>query len=290
MQRQTLSRRLATFVMLCLAVPTIGWTDDAVQPSLEQRFTGTGELPQEIPDFQKHISPLMGRLGCNGRACHGSFQGRGGFRLSLFGYDFKEDHSALLEAEKGRVDVTKPEESLILTKPVDADFHEGGKRFEVGSWQDRVFRKWINAGAKFDPEKIAKLKSLDVEPKELQFTSAGQPAQLRAIAVWADGTREDVTGLCRFQTNDPSLVEINETGKIVSGASQGDTHVVVFYDNAVVAVPVIRPVSDKLGDRYPQVAMTTEIDRLVVDKLKKIGIVPSGLCDDATYCVASLWI
>ena len=38
----------------------------------------------------------MGRLGCNGRACHGSFQGQGGFRLSLFGYDFKADHEALL--------------------------------------------------------------------------------------------------------------------------------------------------------------------------------------------------
>ena len=49
----------------------------------------------EVPNFQRHVLPLMGRLGCNGRACHGSFQGQGGFRLSLFGYDFKSDHNAL---------------------------------------------------------------------------------------------------------------------------------------------------------------------------------------------------
>ncbi|MCA9176150.1 MAG: hypothetical protein KDB14_16805, partial [Planctomycetales bacterium] len=39
------------------------------------------------PDFQRHVLPMLGRLGCNGRSCHGSFQGRGGFRLSMFGYD-----------------------------------------------------------------------------------------------------------------------------------------------------------------------------------------------------------
>ena len=49
------------------------------------------------PDFQKHVMPLLGKLGCNGRACHGSFQGRGGFQLSLFGYDFEADHAQLTE-------------------------------------------------------------------------------------------------------------------------------------------------------------------------------------------------
>ena len=57
---------------------------------LSQRFAA--EDAEEVPDFQKHVVPLMGRLGCNGRACHGSFQGRGGLQLSLFGYDFQGDH------------------------------------------------------------------------------------------------------------------------------------------------------------------------------------------------------
>ncbi len=72
---------------------------------------------------------------------------RGGFQLSLFGYDFVADHQALTTADAERVDTAKPDESLILVKPTDADQHEGGKRMDVDSWQYRVLRHWIAAGA-----------------------------------------------------------------------------------------------------------------------------------------------
>ena len=49
---------------------------------------------KKCPTSSGTSAPLFGRLGCNGRACHGSFQGQGGFRLSLFGYDFKADHES----------------------------------------------------------------------------------------------------------------------------------------------------------------------------------------------------
>ena len=68
--------------------------------SVEQPSAGPGiaekfSQPGAEADFQKHVAPLLGRLGCNARACHGSFQGQGGFQLSLFGYDFEADHQAL---------------------------------------------------------------------------------------------------------------------------------------------------------------------------------------------------
>ncbi|MCA9224626.1 MAG: hypothetical protein KDA47_03410, partial [Planctomycetales bacterium] len=66
---------------------------DEILPPIDQRFADLNG--EETPDFQRHVSPLFGRLGCNGRSCHGSFQGRGGFRLSLFGYDFQADLDAL---------------------------------------------------------------------------------------------------------------------------------------------------------------------------------------------------
>ena len=77
-----------------------------VIPPARLRFADEGAA--EVPDFQRHILPLMGRLGCNTRSCHGSFQGRGGFRLSLFGYDFKADHDALSARDSGRVDTRPP--------------------------------------------------------------------------------------------------------------------------------------------------------------------------------------
>ena len=272
-----------------LIVPGLAITgDDAVKsvlPPIAERFAPTGDQPprgDEVPDFQKHVSPLLGRLGCNGRACHGSFQGQGGFQLSLFGYDFDADHQALLSAESGRVDLKDKLDSLILTKPTSEDEHEGGKRFEQGGWEYWVLRRWIEHEAPYSAKQVQQLKRLEVTPAELSFHKAGQKEQLKAIAHWADGTSEDVTGLCRFQSNDESIALISNTGQVTCG-EPGDTHVVVSYDSAVVPVLAYRPLSNQTGDNYPQVATNTQVDFLVAQKLKKMGIVPSELCSDEEF-------
>src|SRR5688572_24140184 len=97
-------------------------SDLAAEPlaSVDKRF---GEETTEVPSLQRHVLPLLGRLGCNGRACHGSFQGQGGFRLSLFGYDFKADHEALTAGDKPRVNVKAPADSLALLKPTRSVAH-----------------------------------------------------------------------------------------------------------------------------------------------------------------------
>ena len=108
----------------------------AVSPSVSERFVAA--TATETPDFQKHIVPLLGKLGCNGRACHGSFQGRGGFRLSLFGYDFATDHDELY----GRVDTESAAQSLILQKGLMEIQHEGGQRLKSGSWEHHLMLRW----------------------------------------------------------------------------------------------------------------------------------------------------
>lgn len=264
-------------LMASFAIPLAA--DDTIAP-ISQRFTDAGV--QEVPSFQKHVVPLFGRLGCNGRACHGSFQGRGGFRLSLFGYDFKADHAALFDKESPRVDTAKPLESLIISKPIDADMHEGGQRYAKDSWQYHVLRRWIEGGAKFDESDVKKLKTLEVTPSEIAFSTAGQTVQLKAVAVWEDGTREDVTPLCRFQTNDDQVAKIDQEA-LVTAAKSGDTHLVVSYDKAVITVPVLRPVSELVADKYPATPTPTKIDELIVAKLKKLGIVQSDVCTDAEF-------
>ena len=59
-------------------------------PSADTRFQD--RETRVVPDFQRHVVPLLGRLGCNSAKCHGSFQGQADFRLSLFGFDFAADH------------------------------------------------------------------------------------------------------------------------------------------------------------------------------------------------------
>ncbi len=232
----------------------------------------------ETPDFQRHVVPLLGKLGCNGRACHGSFQGRGGFRLSLFGYDFKADHDEV----SGRVDPETPSESLVLQKPLMEIPHEGGQRLKPGSWQHRMLLNWVKADSPARSEDAAKLTELKVTPGEVQFRKDGQHVQLKAVAVWSDGSREDVTDLCRFRTNDDQVADVTNNG-FIEAATPGDTHVVVSYDSAVVAVPVMRPVSDKTGDRYPDTPSPTTVDTLVVAKLKKLGVVQSDRCSDEEF-------
>lgn len=237
---------------------------------------------QEIPSFQRHVLPLLGRLGCNGRACHGSFQGQGGFRLSLFGYDFEADHKALTGGEKPRVDREHAEDSLMLLKPTQELPHKGGKRFEKGSWQSHLIRRWIEAGALAVQEVDAKFVTLEVEPKEIVFQKLGETRPLKVIAHWSDGTREEVTPLCRFRSNDEATAAINESG-VVTATGSGDTDVVAFYDNGVVPVQVLLPVSDRIGSKYPSVSTPTKIDELVVAKLRKLGVVPSDLCTDEEF-------
>ncbi len=233
----------------------------------------------EVPDFQRHVVPLLGHLGCNGRACHGSFQGRGDFQLSLFGYDFKADHSAMMAENTGRVDLNDVEESLVLAKPLDADIHEGGKRFEKGSWEHHVLRRWVEAGAKFGAEKVQILKQLEVVPNEIQFVEAGQSVDLKAFAHWEDGTIEEVTELCRFSTNDDAIAAVSELGHVDSG-DQGDTHVIVYYDNAVVPIPVLRPIGALATHAS---TFDKPIDQLVQQKLDKLGVVPAPQCSDSEF-------
>ena len=57
----------------------------------------------EAVDFERHVMGLVGRAGCNLGSCHGSFQGKGGFRLSLFGFDPDKDFSPVSQISAGTV-------------------------------------------------------------------------------------------------------------------------------------------------------------------------------------------
>src|SRR5262245_44086006 len=205
MRRIDVGSRPALISLLLLAAHAAAppaWSAEVI-PAVAQRFA-PGEV-QEVPDFRRHLIPLLGRLGCNGRTCHGSFQGQGGFRLSLFGYDFQADHVALTGGDEPRANVKTPTESLMLYKPTHPDEHGGGERFKPGSWEQHLIRRWIEAGAHGVPEGDSATVKLEITPAEIVFASTGDQAALRVLAHWLDGSVEDVTPLCRYQTNDESI-------------------------------------------------------------------------------------
>src|SRR6266446_3527787 len=81
-------------------------------------------------DFERHLMGLFGRMGCNGGSCHGSFQGKGGLRLSLFGYEPDKDYLALTRDVMGRrINPLDPDGSLLPLKATGQVPHGGGVRF-----------------------------------------------------------------------------------------------------------------------------------------------------------------
>ena len=73
-------------------------------------------------EFDRHVASLFGRLGCNAGSCHGSFQGRGGLNLSLFGHDPARDFQAIARGASGRrVNVARPR-----PQPGPAEGHRPG--------------------------------------------------------------------------------------------------------------------------------------------------------------------
>ncbi|MBM80840.1 MAG: hypothetical protein CMJ78_09625 [Planctomycetaceae bacterium] len=270
--------------VICVLASSLPGTEKTLRPA-NQRFADS--QTSEVPDFQRHVVPLLGRLGCNGRACHGSFQGRGGFRLSLFGYDFKMDHAGLTaqsSSKQGpRINTKTPAKSLAILKPSLEVNHEGGNRFDLGSWEHHILERWIAAGAR-GTSAPRELKRLEIDPKEVVFASQLKSVKLRVVAHWEDGTSEDVTPLCRFRTNDDSVVTVDNNGHLES-VGAGDSHVIAFYDNGVASVPVMRPfhtVKESIVES-PNAADGNTIDKLVRAKLNKLGIVASPACTDAEF-------
>src|SRR5262249_40274444 len=98
----------------------------------------SAQVPVVVKDFDKP-SPISFRNqfiaalnvgGCNMGACHGTPSGKGGFRLSLRGYDPPADYLQLTRDVLGRrTDRNDAEASLILNKALGRVSHEGGQRF-----------------------------------------------------------------------------------------------------------------------------------------------------------------
>jgi hypothetical protein len=233
-------------------------------------------------DFERHVMGLFGRMGCNSGSCHGSFQGKGGFRLSLFGYDPEKDYYALTrDGMARRIDGVDPDHSLLLLKATGQVPHGGGRRFSAGSWQYQVFRQWIVAGTPWQ-KGSGDIKEVTITPPEVAFNQPGENGRLTVQARFADGSAEDITPFCDFRTNDDAVAEITPLGE-VKGLQPGDTTIIVSYRGQVLPVRVLVPRAREAGFRYPDVPEVNYLDRAVFAKLRRLNIVPSDLSGDAEF-------
>lgn len=264
-------RRIAFAVAVCAALPAASRADVTLP---------TGGTLQNV-DFERHVMGLLSKTGCNAGSCHGSFQGKNGFRLSLFGYEPALDYAALTRDNLGRrVNVVRPDDSLILTKGAGITAHDGGMRFGKGSWTYKVFREWIRSGARWTPGSGA-ITKLTVTPTDFAVLAADKPLQVKVTATFADGTAEDVTPFCDFKISDDSIAAVSPLGQL-NARQPGDAGLTVLYRGSVQALRVLVPAPGQPGG-YPRVPEVNYIDREVFAKLKLLNMVPSDLASDEVF-------
>ncbi len=231
-------------------------------------------------EFDRHVASLFGRLGCNAGSCHGSFQGRGGLNLSLFGADPARDFEAIARGASGRrVNLLEPDRSLVLLKATGQVPHEGGQRFAPGSWEYRVVRAWIADGARRDPARPAP-RAIEIRPPESRLERRGATGRGAGVARFADGSESDVTAFCDLRVRNTEVADVSNTGA-VRGLGPGDTAVVASYNGLVVAARVLVPTGRPVV--VPEVPAAEFVDREVYAKLRALGVEPSGPAPDAEF-------
>jgi hypothetical protein len=236
----------------------------------------------ESVDFERHVMGLFGRMGCNAGSCHGSFQGKGGFRLSLFGYAPDKDYTAVTRDNFGRrINVADPDNSLLLLKASGQVEHGGGVRFARGSWQYQLLRRWITDGMPWTPGS-GDVAAVNITPSELAFTKGNETQGLKVTARFADGSNADITSFCDFRTNDDAVADVASTGAVRS-LRAGCTAVIVSYRGNVLPVRVLVPMELPAGFKYPDVPVSSYIDKEVFARLRVLNMVPSDQSSDAEF-------
>ena len=160
----------------------------------------THAATNEKSSFRNDILPVLSKAGCNSGGCHGALAGKGGFKLSLFGYNPEADYLAITRESRGRrIDLANPGASLFLTKPTTALKHKGGKRFDVDSEDYRLLAAWIAEGAPGPQPDDAQMTHLAVTPEE-NAVKLGQSLKLtvRANAAWLRSQNRSATTLSTF--------------------------------------------------------------------------------------------
>lgn len=233
--------------------------------------------------FRNHVLAVLAKAGCNSGACHGALAGKGGFRLTLRGYDPATDfHTITKQARGRRIELSDPGRSLILAKPTAALPHKGGLRFEPDSRNYRVVSEWIANGAPAPSDDDPTVERLEVLPESVRL-EVGQTQDFIVRAHYSDGHTEDVTQWAKFTSANEAVARVDEAGQ-VSVIGHGEGAVSVWFASRIVISRVTSPYPHEIpAEVYTKAPRRNFIDEQIVAKLQDLNLRPSPQCDDATF-------
>tara|TARA_R110002073_G_scaffold328728_1_gene510331 strand:- start:1627 stop:4113 length:2487 start_codon:yes stop_codon:yes gene_type:complete len=233
--------------------------------------------------FRNDVQSVLSRLGCNTGACHGALAGKGGFRLSLRGYDSQSDFLSITREAKGRrVELSDPGRSLLVAKPSGALPHKGGLRLDTESRDYRVLSTWIAAGARGPSDDDVRLERITVTPAA-SMLRPGDRTRVLVNAHYNDGRVVDVTHWAVFSATDEAIVMVDEDG-IVDVVGSGEGAVLVWFGSKVALARMTVPYPHEIASEvYIAAPRRNFIDELTLAQLKTLNLRPSPRCDDETF-------
>lgn len=284
--RQTLAR-LAAVGITTVGIALIGLALtparlNGQEPSVATPEVVADDLPQQV-SFQRHVQPILAKSGCNSGACHGALAGKGGFRLSLRGYDALADHFSITRELRGRrVELSDPGQSLLLAKPTGAVPHQGGLKLDVDSRDYRILARWIAQGAAGPEPGDATIESLQVTPANSRQLP-GERLELQVTAHYSDGSQADVTQWAIYTSTDEAIAGVDSRGGVTIRGS-GEGAVLVWFDSQVQLARLSVPYPQTIaGSVYAQAPRRNFIDELNLQQLESLQLPPAERCDDETF-------
>lgn len=232
--------------------------------------------------FKTEVLAALTKAGCNMGACHGSPSGKGGFRLSLRGYDPELDLLTLRgEFFNRRSNVLHAEESLLLRKPLMEVAHGGGKRVSKGEESYRVLRDWIAEGMKAEVDGQPQLARIEILPHHRVLRNQADRQQLVVQGYFDDGTVRDVTSLVAFDSSDEAVATVNADG-VVRREGRGEATILARYLDRMHTAQITF-LTDRPNFKWTPPPADSMVDQLVFQKLQQLQIQPSKICSDTDF-------
>lgn len=235
--------------------------------------------------LRNEVLPVLSKQGCSSGACHGSPQGKGGFRLSLRAFDPSIDEITLRSEFFGRrVNSLNPDTSILLRKPLTDLPHAGGQRLTKGSISHQVLRRWISEGTRLDSPDTPQCESIELFPPSGRELNSRYPTQsFVVLARYSDGSTRDVTDLAVFTSSDSSAVVVDEAGEATRvEKSRGQAAITVRYLEHMATSDVVS-VADIDNYTWPSPPEANYVDELVHRKLRQLKYAPSSRSTDSEF-------
>ncbi|GAA4421620.1 DUF1549 domain-containing protein [Bremerella cremea] len=254
--------------------------------TVSAEVTVTNQDAASTVQFRHDVLPIFAKRDCNSGGCHGALAGKGGFRLSLRGYDPESDYFNIVKQDQGRrVELSAPQVSLLLTKPTTVVPHKGGLKLPAESEDFQILADWIAHGATPPTTNDATVERIEVFPAA-SIQTIGQRQTFAVTAVYSDGSSRDVTPWVKWSSTNDAVAQVDEDGHAtIMGPGEGAI-VAWFASKLAIArttVPYTHSATEEEIAQADQRKPRNFIDEQIDSQLKRLNLVASPTCSDAEF-------